>query len=99
MVTTWSQLGTILVNSSFEHKIYHREMHALIAPSSDLDCGQPQGHHAGAPSQRYHAPGNNDVTPPQLPISLHASQHTFISGNSRNFLGITLKQTGNEPLI
>ena len=42
-------------------------MHALIAPCSDLDCGQPQGHHAGALSQRYQAPGNNYVTPPQPP--------------------------------
>ena len=49
MVRTWSQLGTILVNSSFEHKNYHHQMHALIAPCSEIDCGQPQGHHAGAP--------------------------------------------------
>ena len=49
MVRTWSQLGTILVNSSFEHNIYHHQMPALIAPCSDLDCGQPQGYHAGAP--------------------------------------------------
>ena len=46
---TWSQHGTILVNSSFEHKNYHHRMPALTAPCSDLDCGQPQGHHAGAP--------------------------------------------------
>ena len=66
-VRTWSQLGTILVNSSFEHKNYHHQMHALIAPCSDRDCGQPQGHHAGAPSQRYQVPGNNDVTPINCP--------------------------------
>ena len=42
-----------------------------------------------APRQRYQAPGNNNVTPPQPPISLHASRHFFISGYSRNRLGIT----------
>ena len=47
MVKTWSRLGTILVNSSFEHKNYHHQMPALIAPCFGLDCGQPQGHHAG----------------------------------------------------
>ena len=36
-------------------------MPALIIPCSDLDCGQPQGHHAVALSQRYQAPGNNYV--------------------------------------
>ena len=68
-------------------------------PCSDLDCGQPQGHHAGAPSQGHQAPGNKYVTPPELPISLQASRHIFISGNSRNPFGITWKQTENEPLI
>ena len=43
MVRTWSQLGAILVNSSFEHKNYHHQMPALIAPCSDIDCGQSQG--------------------------------------------------------
>ena len=89
MVGTWGQLGKKLVKSSFEHKNYHHQMPALIAACSDLDCGQPQGHHAGAPSQRCQAPGNNDVTPPQLPISRPASRHIFFSGNSRNRLGIT----------
>ena len=46
---TCSQHGMILVISSFEHNYYHHQMPALIAPCSDLDCGQPQGHHAGAP--------------------------------------------------
>ena len=64
-------------------------MPALTAPCSELDGGQPQGHHAGARSQRYQAPGNNNVTPPQLPISLHASRHFLSSGHSRNRLGIT----------
>ena len=73
-------------------------MPAPITPCSNLDCGQPQGHHAGE-SQRYQVPGNNYMTPPQLPISLHAIRHIFISGNSRNRFGITWKQTGNEPLI
>ena len=50
VVKTWSQHETILVNSSFEHKYYHHQMSALIALCSDLDCGQPQGHYAGAPS-------------------------------------------------
>ena len=54
-------------------------MPALTAPCSDLDSGQPQGHHAGAPSQRYQAPGNNYVTPLQLSISLHAGRHIFVS--------------------
>ena len=49
MVRTCSQLGTILVNSSFEHKNYHHQMPVLIAPCSDLNCEQPQGHHAGTP--------------------------------------------------
>ena len=89
MVKTWSQLGTILVTSSFEHKNYHHQMPALMAPCSNLDCGQPQGHHAGAPSQRYQAPGNHYVTPPHMPISPHASRHIFVSGTSRNCLGIT----------
>ena len=89
MVKTWSQLGTILATSSFELKNYHHQMPALIAPCSNLDCGQRQEHHAGAPSQRYQAPGNNNVMPPQLPISIHASLHIFVSGNSRNCLGIT----------
>ena len=66
---------------------------------SDLDCGQPPEHHAGPPSQRYQAPGNNYVTPPQLPFSVHGSRHIFFSGNPRNHFGITWKQTGNEPLI
>ena len=66
-------------------------MPALTSPCSDLDFGQPQGHHAGAPSQRYQAPGNNYVTPPQLPISFHASRQIFISENSRNRFGIAWK--------
>ena len=89
MVETWSQLGTTQVNSLFEHKNYHHQKPALTAPCFNLDCGQPQGHHAGPPSQQYQAPGNNNVTPPQLPISLHASRHFFISGYSRNRLEIT----------
>ena len=52
MVRTWSQHGTILVNSSFAHNYYHHQTPALKTPCSDLDCGQPQGHHAGAPTQR-----------------------------------------------
>ena len=91
VVKTWSQHGTKLVNSSFEHKYYHHQIPALIAPCSDLDCEQPQGHHTRAPSQRYQAPGGNNVTPPQLQISLHASRHIFVSGNSRNRFGITWK--------
>ena len=89
MVKTWKQLGTILVNSSLEHKNYHHQIPALITPCFDRDCGQPEGHHAGAPSQRYQAPGNNNVTPPQMPISLHASRPIFVSGYYRNSLGIT----------
>ena len=50
MVKTWSQLGTIVVNSSCEHKNYHHQMPALIAPCSNPDCGQPQGHHAAPPA-------------------------------------------------
>ena len=50
VVKTWSQHGTILVNSSFEHKYYHHQMPALIAPCSNLDCGQPQGDHVGPPA-------------------------------------------------
>ena len=49
VVKTWSQHGTLLVNSSFEHKYYHRQIPALKAPSSNLDCAQPHGRHAGAP--------------------------------------------------
>ena len=52
-----------------------------------------------APSQRYQAPGNNYVTPPQMPISLHASRHIFTSVNSRTRFGITWKQMENVPLI
>ena len=89
IVRTWSQLGTLLVNSSFEHKIYHHQMPALITPCSNLDCGQPRGHQPGTPSQWYQAPGNNNVTPPQMPISLYASRNIFVSGYSRNLLGIT----------
>ena len=51
------------------------------------------------PSQRFQAPGNNYVTPPQLSISLHASRHIFVSGNSRNHFGITCRQTEIEPLL
>ena len=95
----WSQHGTILVKSSFERKHYRHQMPAQTTFCSNLDCGQLQGHHAGPPSQRYQAPGNNYVTPPQLPISLHASRQIFISGDSWNRFGITWKQTRNEPLI
>ena len=91
---TWSQNGTILVNSSFEHFFYHHQMPAPTTPCSDLDCGQAQGHHAGPPNQRYQAPGNNYVMPLQLPISFHASRHIFISGNSWNCFGITWKKEG-----
>ena len=67
VVKIWSQHGRVLVNSSFQHKFYQHETPALTIPGSNLDCGQPQRHHAGPPSQRYQAPGNNNVTPPQLP--------------------------------
>ena len=50
VVKIWSQRGTILVSSSFEHKNYHHQTPAPTTPGSHLDCGQPQGHHAGAPS-------------------------------------------------
>ena len=98
VVKNWSKHGTIIVNSSLGHEYYHYQKPALITPCSDLDCGQPQGHHAGAPSQRYQTPGNNYVTPPQLPISLQGSRHIFIPGNSQNRFGITWKKTVNEPL-
>ena len=64
-------------------------MPALKARCSEYDCGQPQGYRAGPPSQRYQAPGNNDVTPPQLSISLNASRYFLSSGHSWNRLGIT----------
>ena len=99
VVKIWSQHGSILVNSSFEHKKYHHQTPAPTTPGSDLDNEQPQGHHAGPLSQRYQAFGNNYLTAPELPISLHADRHTFISENSRNHLGITCKQTENEPLV
>ena len=98
-VKIWSQHGTILVNSSFEHNYYHHQTPSLTTPGSNFDCGQPQGHHAGARSQRYQAPGNNYVTPPQLTISLHSGRWIFISGKSRNCFGITQKQTENTPMI
>ena len=37
MVKIWSQHGTILVNSSFEHKYYHHYTPAPTTPASDLD--------------------------------------------------------------
>ena len=64
MVKKWSQRGTILLNSSFEHKYYHHQTAVPTTPGSDSCSGQPQGHHAGAPSHQYQAPGNNYVTPP-----------------------------------
>ena len=85
----------MLVNSSIEHKKYHHQTPAPTTPGSDPGSEQPQGHHAGAPSQQYQAPGNNYVTPPQLFITLHASRDIFVSGNSRNLFGITCKQTDN----
>ena len=96
VVKIWSQHGTILVNFSFEHK---NQTPAPRAPGSDPHCGQPQRHHAGAPSQRYQATGNNYMTPPQLTISLHAGRYIFIPRNLRNRFGITCKQTQDEPLI
>ena len=78
----------ITILTHLEHKNYHHQMPALTAACFDLDCGQPQRHHAGAPSQRYQAPGNNNVTPPQLPISLNASRHFLSTGHSWNRLGI-----------
>ena len=86
-----SPQGTILENFSFEHNYYHHQTRPPTTPGSDLDWGQPQGHHAGSPSQRYQAYCNNYMTPPQLSISLHASRHIFISGNSRHRFGITCK--------
>ena len=49
VVKTWSQHGTILVKTSFEHKYYHYQTPAPTIPGSDLDCGQPQGPHAAPP--------------------------------------------------
>ena len=49
VVKIWNQHGTILINSSFEHNYYHHQTPAPKTPGSDLDCGQPQGHHSGAP--------------------------------------------------
>ena len=50
VVKIWSQHGAILVISSFEHKKYHHQTPAPTTPGSYLHCGQPKGHHSGAPS-------------------------------------------------
>ena len=92
---TWIQRGTILETSSFEHKCYHHQTPASTTPGFDLNCIQPQGYRAGAPSQRYQAPGENYVTPLQLSIGPHASQDIFVSRNSRNNFGITCYEPKN----
>ena len=82
---TWNNTSNFLIRAQELTSSNARSNSSLL----HLDCGQPQGHHAGAPSQRYQAPGNNNVTPPPLPISLNASRHFLSTGHSWNRLGIT----------
>ena len=72
--STWNNTSKFLIWT----KYYHHHTPAPTTPGSDLDCGQTQGYHAGDPSQRYQAPGNNNVTPLNCPsVSTPADTSSF----------------------